>query len=264
MTFAQLRAAVAAVAFPKGEAESLQDVHTAFIQEALLELQRYVTCYRDKHVDKIAPAATWFYCGMSVADAVDGVVRRVYTLDETAPCSKVFYTYTSLEDLEKRAIEGNCVCFTPPYGAYLVDGAYVDYPDLGLGFYYPESTSDSSMGRSSKGWYALENDYLYVFPAIQSTEKIVVEWAGIKKTWSDSDDVFESGADVQRAVRQFVLREVAREIQCDNDRLVKFTNEFSSTLADLVYQCRQRTHRHDKPPSTTISVTSDGGCTSCG
>ena len=261
MTFASFKTAVKAIAFPKGEAENLVTVHNAFIAEALLELQRAVPCFQVNHVDVIRQCSTYFYCGMSVFDGVDGEIKRLYVMDERRPCDKVFCTQETRAALECRVKYNACDCFDLPYTQYVRNDALVDYPSLPLGFYYPNYGSDSGLGRAAKGWFALENNSIYVFPHIESTESVAVEWKGIKKSWSDSDLVFDDGLDVQRAVRLFLRREVARELDCDREKVRSLDAEFREARKDLIWQCRKKM---DSAAQAGCAVLSGGTGTSSG
>ena len=98
-TFAQFREAVAARAFPEGEAEPLVANHTRDVVSALLDLQHWIPRLRSKHISTYRSCSAYFSCGATVVPAPRGKIRSVYTLPAGAPCCPIFYDY--IESFDK-------------------------------------------------------------------------------------------------------------------------------------------------------------------
>ena len=106
MTFAELKKRILLQVFPDGQPENLADqtvdgeitpgIHTAFFNEALYDLQKYVPCYQYNNTDVLEHCATYFKCGYTVLPAPRGHIVRLSVLDrveadeeETTPATQL-------------------------------------------------------------------------------------------------------------------------------------------------------------------------------
>lgn len=236
MTFADLKTAVKAIVFPIGEPENLVPLHDAYIVDGLNQIQQYVKCFRDNNINVIAFGDTVFNCGLTVTDAPDGIIKRIHTVSSDG-CCKVNLIKSSLARLRQKQEE---------HQIDFVENALpvqpVDKPPLTGNDLYPDATADeTTLGRAITGWYALDGCRLYIFPHIESTEDVIIEWQGVKDSYSDADDIFDSSTAVQRAVRLYLQRERARDLEIDETGVQKYSTEYANALADLVWRCRQKT-----------------------
>lgn len=234
MTFLELKTAVKKIVFPIGEEENLVAQHDAYIVDGLNDIQQYVKCHRDNNVNVIAYADTVYNCGLTVTDAPDGIIKRIYTVVDG--CSKVNLIKSTVAKLrfwqEQHTID---------FEDQKVPTQPTTKPALTPNDLYPGADSDSSLGRAVTGWFALDGCRLYVWPYLQSTEDLVIEWTGVKDAYRDTDTIFDSSTAVLRAVRLYLQRERARDIEIDDALLAKYSAEYSNALATLIWRCRQKT-----------------------
>lgn len=246
-TFAQLKTAVLADAFPDGEARSLKPLHKKIIVEALIDLQQWIPQLQVNNTWIIPFCGTYFQCGFSVFHAPRGKINRVSTYvrldgscneDSTEPvnwCSEVQYSrvpYLALEKHLDKTLRCRCGCgllsmLNIPLlqckktlaSAYPApdDAAYACFPELPLGFHYPSDATDLRY-RATVGAWALQHNRIYLAPWINSSEIVLIEWDGIKRDWQDSDVVeVEFDPLLNKAVRHYLLMHHFGELERDGE-----------------------------------------------
>lgn len=218
MVFSDFKAAVKAVAFPKGEAENLVTVYNNYILEGLVEIQKWVDCFQENNLDLVERGDTTYSCGLTVIDAPNGQVQRIFAVDSRDSCSKIYYHKRTLVQLQEMAARESA--------------------DYCLPFEYP--TGDDEVDRALVGYWTYQNGLLYVWPYLHSEEILGVEWKGIKLEYSDTDEVYSSSPQVQKTVRSFLKREIARDITCNDNELARHSESFGFELANLLWECRQK------------------------
>lgn len=257
-SFLQLRTEINASIFPSGVpenlAEPLRDDNgnpiapaplTMLYQEALAEVAKWVTCEQKNNPDIVKFCNSYFKCGMTVIDAPNGVVSRLYTVEqdeEGAWCSPVFYRQEEWPVPEQWA-QNLLAEWTEP--------DTTGRPTLPMGFKRAEASTDryeagDEVGRSYTGVWAIHDQKIWIAPWIQSTESVVVEWAGIKSSWKDDDAVNED-QDYRKAVKLYVQSGFERDYG-DAAKAKDFKKEFGEALADLIWQCRERTKVQPRIP----------------
>lgn len=243
MTFQALKERVVLDAFPAGGApENLVSVINTYVLSALIEIQRAIPCFRVRHADVYPSCRTFWHCGTSVITAPRGKILRVYTVENRDWCLPAVYNPASMADLRR---------FQAKFRAYW-SSDYFDAPnsgtDLPMGFDVPNTTSDAISGRAKTGLYAFDAaaQRLYLAPWIQSTESIVVEWQGIKRSWADADLVSDD-EDFIRLVRLFVELEYGRKWGCEDLRIRE--GAWAEARADAMVTCNEESQLHGQPAS---------------
>lgn len=217
MTFGELKNKIRFQCWPEGESENLVVVHDSFFAEALYDIQRAVACARYGNADTWDHCSTYFSCGMTVFPKPQGRINRIYVIDRlnqygeedaTADlnhCEKVDYQqvewcymerYIKLCERCSSNIASVEAIASQLFGIYRYKTSYPAPTDEGMeslpplpqGFHYPQESTDST-GRSPSGVWANYRGRIYIAPWIQSTETVVIEWDGIKRNWSDADQV---------------------------------------------------------------------------
>jgi hypothetical protein len=110
---------------------------------------------------------------------------------------------------------------------------------LPLGYHYAQADTDKRR-RARSGLWALERQNIYVIPWIQSTEKIVVKWDGIKRTWGQSDPVDQDPLLI-RAVTEFVRADHARNFDHDYEQAGAAEQAYAEARANLIHECKEET-----------------------
>lgn len=232
MNFATLKSQVKAVAFPIGEAENLTTIHDTFITENLIDIQQYVPCYRERNTDVIGFNDTRYNCGLTVSNAPDGIIQRVYTVGEDF-CFKVYHRRTTLARI--RFYESTARMEVPNH----TEPSQTGRETLPLGDLFPDASADSTLGRALVGYWAVEGCRLYVWPSLQSTEDLVVEWTGLKTEYADNDAIYD--AKVTTAIRAGLLRDVAMYVEANAEDAARFDILYDNEKGDLYHWCRQKT-----------------------
>lgn len=241
MNFSELKTRVIEDAFPIGGApENLVTSVERYVESALIEIQRWVPCFAYRHDDVYAACQTYWHCGASVITAPRGRILRAYTIDNEAWCRPVVLTPVDIGELRRWQAKWRSNWAS----------AYYNPPNSGaglpMGFDVPSTSSDAVSGRALTGLYALEPTAkrLWVAPWIQTTESLVVEWQGIKRTWN-AGDLVPSDPDFIRLVRLFVELEYGRKWQTED--LVTRERAWAEALADAKVTCVEETRLHGKP-----------------
>lgn len=247
MTFDDYEVLVKERVWPEDEAENLACRHRNWIEDALLDIQTKVPRERENHVDPTGYGDQFFHCGATVIEAPRGKIRRVWTELDTDKSDRVFYTPAAIgmiEQMGARRFEGCCVD-EDPY-------SYGDGPVRGS-IYTGGYTDANKPCRAGSGHVALHNGYLYLFPYLQSTEVVVVEWDGFKRSWEDEDEVTED-RDVQSAVELYLTGMGALVDDSDQKRGEVFYNEdpaapglYQKAVMKLIWRHRQEREIHPTP-----------------
>lgn len=273
-TFLQLRTELNAAIFASGVPENLLDdltdgngnaiapaPLTQIYQEALAEIAKWVPCERTRNVNAIKFCNTYYSCGMTVVEAPRGIVNRMYTLASEDGvdnwCDPVF-----IRPEEWPAAQ--CAARNNPWNVGVPENA--GQAGLPLGFKRAESSTDVDInavqvGRARTGIYSRHDEKLWVSPWLQSNEKLVYEWTGIKQEWKD-DDLVNDEQDYRKAVKLYVQYGYARDYgdPADADRIHRrlpdgrYTGTFDEALADLMWECRERTKKQPQVLCDNTSI----------
>lgn len=235
-TVGQLITSVVNQIFAGGQPENLVEGHRQIVLEALSEIQKDVICEQDRNANVIRFCNTYFKCGMTIVEAPRGVILRVYTIANDDWCDPVFYDQKTKAEVE--CYDLSCRTFDTPENTGL--------PVLPLGFKKAEATTDSTQGRARCGWWAVADGNIYLAPWIQSNEKVVIEWRGIKEAsnWSDDDPVSDSLL-FRKAVKLYLQYGHERDYG-DMGRALTFHNHqktgtYDEVVSDMIVECQERT-----------------------
>ena len=241
MTFAKLKADllgtadVPGAAFPLGTPENLRPQCEGFVLEALIEIQRWVECWRVGHIDVLPARSLMVQNGCSIATKPVGPVTRVYTIETTTDGigwdRPINYAPVELSYLRRWMAK-----FRSSF-RYLGKPAFVSPPGR-EGFRPPTQLDDSVYGRALTGVWSIDgpSERLIVGPWLQSNESLVIEWTGIKRFWGESDIVSDN-PDFTRLVKLWVLQEYGR-FWASTDLQVR-VDTWSAALADAIVTCRE-------------------------
>src|SRR3990167_5410283 len=279
-TFFNLKEKVRPLVWPGGEARSRRVAHEKWFTDAMLKIQRYVSCWQHNHTNLIRHCNTLFNCGLSSfelvgdnGDPVRGKINRLGVIDKINPdtgledatspddyCSDIEYQqvdYCRIRDyLGKSANRGCCTplhtFFDLPFSCLSGKGkipvptdevVLETLPDLPLGYHYPQTSTDYTR-RALAGVWAQERGRFYVAPWIQSTETIILRWDGIKRVWGDGDPIDNSPTEDPghtEAVYYYVLSMHERFDNRDAQQAALAQDSFNTALSDLWKDCKDET-----------------------
>lgn len=235
ITFANLVIALRAELWPSGEAKTLRTAHTGYFKAAMADIQQWVEQLQQHNISIYARCDRLWYDAMSVIAVPNGKVARVFSIVNDEWRDKVWYhssNYHALTRIAKRLYEA----VTPSTG-------------LSFGYEYSEEDVDSTNGRSRAGEYAIERGKLYVAPWLQSNEKLVIEWEGVKTAYADADEIDDAIWDksVQEAIKYYVQWQ--HELYFgDPNRAGLFERLYSEKRADLMTIFNDRTRQQEAKP----------------
>lgn len=290
-TLAQLKAAVIERGFPNKRAPEWVLPHNKLFISAMVAVQQAVPCLQNNNTQIVNFCDTLFQCGMTVLDAPRGIIRKVSTyarLDSECAedadqdiswCSEVQYARTEFPLLKKtldRQLGCRCnssfaalanlsipACQKVLGQAYPAptDEGFEGYPELPLGFHYPQDSTDTTF-RAKSGVWAMERGRIYIAPWINSSEVVVIEWDGVKRTWVDADIVDEEENQLLiDAVYHYLMIGHYRDIERDLERQRVYEREYQGdggkmgSLEALIHQCREETRA--RVPETSHARLSD-------
>ena len=257
MNFATYYSNIAAAVFPEGEAENLVLTHKLAVKDALIDLQSKVPCLRTDQAEYICATATTFHCGASVFDGVDGAIERVYTSGigespstyEPNACQEIEYKYIDFDRM--KALLRQYKCGLPS------DTAGMDPVPYGFTcgeVTYPAATANNDKGYradASEAYWSMNRGQIYVFPSIESTEQIIVEWTGVRRTWDDTTTMpatMVGGTapneylerDVANAVEYYLDAEVNRRETKDMSSFQTSSLLYNQAVSQQIYECRKK------------------------
>lgn len=243
ITFSALLTALRAQIWPAGEPKNLQSAHTAYFKAALVDIQQSVLQLQQFNYSIFSRCDRLWYDAMSVVEAPpNGVITKVFAIVNEEWRDKVYYRSSNMQYMTRLAKK--------LYAAETPGTAMLSH-----GFHAEDESADSTAGRSRYGYWAIDRRKLYVAPWLQSNERLVLEWSGIKNTYEDSDTIDDRYFDaaVQEAVKYYVQWQ--HELWYgDAGRAASFNREYILKRAELIHTWRERTEQQpaqDVPESVT-------------
>lgn len=249
MKFSELLTNLKLETHPAGVPENLLPSYRKLAIESLIYLQRYVECLQENNTLVNDFCSTYWNCNMTVVGAPNGPIKRAYTVQSDAWCDRVILDEVSYDRILDMASTGGLN--TPPENTGLTV--------LQTPFKFSESSTDRSSGRARHAVFARHNNRVYVYPWLHSSESLIIDWDGIKRSWTDNDTV-TSDEDAQRAIRLYIEKEMARGLEHDYDRYNATTLEFNEAVRDLIYDCRENTRQRIRHVANTPEISNEFGC----
>lgn len=232
ITFSALLTQLRAEIWPDGEAKTLRTAHTAYFKAAIIDLQKWIDPLQQFNTSVYERCERLWEDAKTVVTMPNGVVRRVFTIVNDDWRDKVYYHSSNrlmAERWAKRLFEAE----TPEN---------TGFPELQFGYKYEEAEVDSDIGRARAGIWCTYRGKLIVAPWLQSNEKLVVEWDGVKNTFLDADTFDETLWDggVCEAIKHYVKWQ--HELNF-GDRLMarEYERLYRESLSDLMVVFRDRT-----------------------
>lgn len=298
ITFLELKTAVRANIFPTGEAPNLVASHDKMFIDALVDLQTVVECLQQDNTDTYPQCSTFWDCEMTVLPGPRGNIKSVSVVDQidptlhqestTAPtdyCARIYYRELDQCHFKAWKNRGGCRgqgCIALPLffglpcdlwgsGSFRFPptdvGVPAGLPPLPLGFHYPQTPTDrvspdgTHRWRARAGVWAKERGNIWIAPWIQSTETVIVEWDGIKRTWADGDPVDDDPL-LSQAIEEYVRWRHADKYDHDAEEAARAGGAYSLAKQALIHQCREETRARECESShARSSATSLQGAT---
>lgn len=255
--YSEFRTAVRAIAFPEGSAENLDTTHDNYIQDALINLQTFVPCLRDNHVDFYDKQNFQEWCGTDFNYIQRGVVHAVYAFKPARECRKYHFNQKSTSFIGEWMDQQRCVQCSDQDPALDITRSplcnEMVNADVACDDYYDNADESDCLFKSSQRYYGIgPNNKLYLAPRIPCEYKVAVHWEGIKRSWADNDPVPDD-TELKSAVAKYVLSQVALFLDKDPqlyDRIMHpKLGEFNLARADMIHRCSRERRIQDRHQS---------------
>lgn len=236
-TFAQFKTKLRQTIWPAGEAKNLRAAHDRWFALAMASIQQVVPCVQQFNTSEFPFCATFWEDGKTVVPMPVGVIRDVYTIANDDWRDEVYMESSSWAAMQAWATM-LYRCTTP---------LNVGLPKLPMGYRNAEQSTDSVVGRARLGIWAYNRHRLFVAPWIQSNEKLIVEWDGVKTEWLDTDGVNGDywTVDYEDAIALFI-RWKHESFYGDKKDAAYFEEQWNEALSDLIWSCREMIEQQPK------------------
>jgi hypothetical protein len=290
--FSVLKQNVSDAIFPSGAPENLASQHEKLVVDALIDIQQFVDCSQYNNTQVVHHCSTYFESGMSLFEAPVGRAKSLHVVDRvtaagiedpTSPldfAGRVPYRNVPHAQLELAALGPNnrgCQSLATQFGVNCnalgnkhkfpnpTDAGVAADQKLPLGNHWSQSSTDSTYGRAYTGIWSSHRGRIYIWPWIQSSETVIMEWDGIKREWAD-DDLLSSDPNIESAVTSYVWAEHAKRYDRDFDVFSTMRSDYGEKLSKLIYECRKETRVSDRQESHArqqgVTLSSQSGCSS--
>lgn len=284
-TWGQLKTEARQRLFPAGEADNLVVAHDKMFVDAIMDLQRYVTCLQQDNITIVQACETLYDCGMTVCDWPRGRNLRVSVIDKIDPathyedasapddwCAEVIYRevdFCHVHRYRDTSIRSGgllpmgiffCLGFSGFRPVPTDAGLPAGLPPLDLGLHYSQTSTDRPNGRAGRGIWAKDRGKIYIAPWLQSTESVILKWDGIKRIWSDADPV-DQDPDLSKAVEEYVRWKHSEIYDHDSEAASAAAAAYNSARRDLIRECREETRTRDCEGSNARQASTLGSST---
>lgn len=203
----------------------------------MIWLQKRCPQLQESHYDIKDFNTTFFNCCATIIPKPDGIIKRVYTYTLANQCDAIFYqpvTYEAfLSNVRSYLACGKCnTCGTPP------NDAGDEYGIWGNAGRSSDTLADKGY-RASSGIWTIRDKELLLFPNIESTEHVGVNWKGIKLTYT-STDLIDIPLDAQSVIELYAKMQIALREDCDNNEYLKFKQAVDLASGDLIWWYRNK------------------------
>ena len=246
MIYADFIKGMKSTVFPDREPINLVASHNNYFLDGLIEVQRRVPQLREHNFNLYAFEATFYRCRTTVIEKPDGPIIRLYTYTTEDQCDSIFYAPTTREHMEALMKKAqSCFMVPTPVGGETIGGEFIPFEPLPLGLLRSEKTTDK-MWRAGSGYFAVMDDQIYIYPHIESNERIGVEWQGVKTSYLPTDIVTFS-RDVQSVVELWVQAQASLREDCDAGKYTAFITGWTAQMAELTWWYRTKSLLPEPP-----------------
>jgi hypothetical protein len=230
------------IVFPDGEAENLQTTHDSYIKDALINLQTFVPCLKDNHVDFYDKEDFQEWCNADFTYIERGVVHAVYAFKISKRCKKLYYDQKSMQYIDSWMQRQRCVTCPDDDDETDVTRSPACNTLSDADTYCEDNEEESDcLFKGSRRFYGIgPNHKLFLAPRFPCGYRIAVHWEGLKRDWDDSDPVPDD-MDLIVAVAKYVMAQRALFLDRDMplyDRIMHPRNgEYAVARADLIHRC---------------------------
>lgn len=233
MIYSEAIDAIRRNAFPEGEARNLRSRNSNLILDCIIDLQRYVPRMRGRQFTIYPFYSTKFNCGQTIIEKPNrsAKIMRVYTYTMETHCDAIYYHWVTRAEFDRVVFE-KVNCCDSPEDMDVNDGD--TRSDSARGHTMANSSNDKD-DRALWGYYTIVDDEIFMYPHINSDERVVVEWRGVKYEFDD-DDIVAWDRDILRAAELWLRYDTAMRDTCDAKDYEVFKIEYANHKANLIAQ----------------------------
>lgn len=265
MTFDQYFDAIALLVFPEGEADNLVDRHRAWVQDAMVDLQRHVSCLQELNCDSTRQNESKIRCGTSILPAVVGEVQRVESYLADSACA--IRSFQQIDSRHMDSVARNYTqCFSTSSSPART-GRLEDLPPCDIQDSPVATEDDVPTDRARGGFWSMDEQAIRLYPLLVVDEWAFVFWKGIRKQYNPDTVIAElfEGRDVMRAIENYLEAQVYRFQKNDIQSYRTAWAEYVEARRQLIIDCKRRTMVRIDDFGAAYLVASGGcGCSCAG
>ena len=249
MTYLELVNEVLADAFPEDIAPNLDTIYRKRVLDGLIELQHLVKELRVRQWTFFEHGGTYYRQGMTSITKPAGQIKNVCVFNSRTLRDVIYYTPATRQDFD------NLITFRAAQMDYPED---VPYPLTG--YFEPTSSLDRGF-RANEGKYCVDRNEILIAPAIESYERILVEWSGSKTSYTN-DDLVDFGKyerQVKAALILWLRKEAARFEERSQSDFIAMSQGWRDAVSTLMIDAKEDTEIElpieDNVHALTLGVT---------
>jgi hypothetical protein len=221
--------------FPDREAINLAANHTRYIKDGLIWLQKRCPELREQHYDTHEFEDTFYRCCTTVIPKPDGVIKRIYTYTEDDHCDAIFY-----QPVTKEAMLSNVRSYIACGSCIGSEGeaATIEGDPLSVALKQASDTQNKGY-RTSNGVWTIVDDQIWLFPSIESNERVGVNWSGVKLEYEEGD-LIDVPVDVQAVIELYTMMQISLREDCDTNEYIKYKASVDLASAELIWWYRNK------------------------
>lgn len=240
-------------AFPEGMPRNLQALIGDVVIDCVIDLQRHVPRMISSQFTVTRSTRAIYQAGVTIVErpAPQAKIKRVYTYTSPDHRDALYYTPVPRSSIETaQAVPARVTGSGALPSVDINDGNVSSVSGRGQVMH----TADLDKGyRANGGVFAVVGGKLWLYPAIESIEKISVEWTGVKYDFQPADLV-DWDRSVVRALELWMRKEHALFNTADASAWQVFDKEYASIRRSMASEDNDAAHADaDQPIVTTPS-----------
>jgi len=240
-TFAEFRTSTLKAIQPDGYSPRLRDQLSGWLKDFLIEAQIVIEELQVGHIETIPFTSTFWQCGCTGFQIPDrAIIISVCTRPAGTDCDIVranFITKGRFAALQEGWSSCGCPTQPTPSAGYDYGAAIEDKSGIQGNVTYSSPETDRPV-REVNRWFTIRDNWIWNTPTINSNEEFVLEYAGVRRQWSETtalpweDAVGEVPREIASMAELFIRFKTKRFIDCQYDESLPMERDYRLALAD--------------------------------
>ena len=229
MTYLELVNEVLADAFPEDIAPNLEPIYRKRVLDGLIELQHLVKELKVRQWTFFEHSGTYYRQGLTSITKPAGRVKNVCVFNSRTLRDVVYYTPATKEDIDRLI------------GVRAAHQLYPDAVPYPLTGYFEASSLLDRGYRANDGKYCIDRSEILISPAIESYERILVEWSGSKTSYTNADlvDFGKYERQVKAALILWLRKEAARFEERSQTDFLTMSKGWQDAVTTLIIDAKE-------------------------